>query len=104
LVPLRGAGLTARLGIAQLQPPRGAFPIKLYHCRSFPPMRNNTPEIETLHIRALGLKAQIQALGGLVGSEPGFEENHPDLMIQFYERVLAEDRRINGPPASGGAN
>jgi hypothetical protein len=53
---------------------------------------------------AAQLEKQIQALGGYCGGEPGFKEHNTDLAIEFYERVLAEDRRINGPNSSNGVN
>jgi hypothetical protein len=53
---------------------------------------------------AAHLEREIQALGGLCGGEPGFKENHPDLAIEFFERVLAEERRLNGGHRSVGVN
>jgi hypothetical protein len=53
---------------------------------------------------AAHLEKEIQALGGLCGGDPDFKENHPDLAIGYFERVLAEERRLNGPYRSIGVN
>jgi len=66
-----------------------------------PTMSKKKPDIATRRAYALALKAEVQALGGLCGGIPGFEENHPDSAIDFYKRVLAEDRKINGAQISG---
>jgi len=64
-------------------------------------MSKKTPDIATRRALAFELKAEVQALGGLCGSQPDFEQNYPDMAIDFYRRVLATDRQINGRSASG---
>jgi len=64
-------------------------------------MSKKTSDIAARRALAFELKAEVQALGGLCGSRPDFEENYPDMAIDFYRRVLAKDRKINGPSASG---
>lgn len=43
------------------------------------------------------LKLEVEALGGICGeADPQFAEQHPEMLIAFYERVLATEEELNG--------
>lgn len=46
--------------------------------------------------RIAQLKLELAVRGGMFGSDPNFEREHPEMMLAFLEKVLADDNEING--------